>query len=338
MAVGSLSPVPIQQFLDANGDPLSGGKLYFYEAGTSTPSPAYANFELTIPLANPVVLDAAGRAPELFLGPFSYKCVLTDAANVTIWTADNIVTAAALRTGYSAISLTGLQHDVPVPPGIISFIELQNASLLEIDGFSGGSPGQLLIVRALGTGQVNLINSDQSTSVGPNRMQHFVSSGPTSLVGVLGGTGGAGTAVYVKSPNGPWVLTSHEQGGWIRVAYNALNYGVDIPGTTWTVEAADLVQHDYYLRGTLLTVTVALPNTLLSGTPLPNALVVGGFPYAWRSGMSYLPTIMTVAGTTAGGFMVAPVGERVLLFNNITLTALTNGGTQVFAQAVVDVI
>ena len=81
--------------LDSNGDPLSGAKLNFYTTGTSTPLDTYSDDALTTPNANPVVADSAGRFGEIFLQALEYKVVLTDADDVTIWTADPVDGAVA---------------------------------------------------------------------------------------------------------------------------------------------------------------------------------------------------------------------------------------------------
>jgi len=65
MATGTTLPIP-QQFFDNNGDPLSGGKIYAYRAGTSTPVAVYSNKELTIAHTWPVELYIAGRADIFF--------------------------------------------------------------------------------------------------------------------------------------------------------------------------------------------------------------------------------------------------------------------------------
>jgi hypothetical protein len=103
MATGTLMPYVFPQYLDSNGNPLSGGKLQVYLAGTTTPSPAYQDAGLTTPHANPIVFDAAGRPPAaIFLDALSYKFVLMTAASVVINTVDNVqavhVTSAALVT------------------------------------------------------------------------------------------------------------------------------------------------------------------------------------------------------------------------------------------------
>lgn len=82
---------PNNQFSDANGAPYSGGKLYFYESGTSTPLDTYSDEALTTPNANPVVLDSAGRTGAIFIKGQSYKVVLKTSADVTVWTADPVV-------------------------------------------------------------------------------------------------------------------------------------------------------------------------------------------------------------------------------------------------------
>ena len=90
--MANISPVPFLQFIDANGNPLSGGKLYTYVAGTTTPLATYTTYAGNIANTNPVILDSAGRA-SVWLGAGSYKFVLKDSSDVLIYTTDNIANA-----------------------------------------------------------------------------------------------------------------------------------------------------------------------------------------------------------------------------------------------------
>ena len=54
------------QYFDDSGDPLGGGKLYFYESGTTTAKVTFSDINQTIPNPQPVVLTAAGRQPNIF--------------------------------------------------------------------------------------------------------------------------------------------------------------------------------------------------------------------------------------------------------------------------------
>jgi hypothetical protein len=80
------------QFFDNNGNPLSGGKIYTYEAGTSTPLATYTSSNGNTAHTNPIVLDAAGRVPggEIWNALRLYKFVLKTSAEVTIATYDNV--------------------------------------------------------------------------------------------------------------------------------------------------------------------------------------------------------------------------------------------------------
>jgi len=96
MAV-NLSPVGgvAAQFFDNSGNVLTGGKLYTYAAGTTTPAVTYTTSLGGTPHSNPIVLDAAGRVPnsgEIWLTDgISYKFILKDSNDVQIATWDNII-------------------------------------------------------------------------------------------------------------------------------------------------------------------------------------------------------------------------------------------------------
>lgn len=84
------APVAVQQFFDANGKPLAGGKLFSYLAGGSTLTPTFQNSSMSAANTNPAILDSAGRL-NIWLDPSkSYKFVLQTSGGVPVWTADNI--------------------------------------------------------------------------------------------------------------------------------------------------------------------------------------------------------------------------------------------------------
>jgi hypothetical protein len=85
----SLAPYATLQFFDRNGKPLAGGKLYSYIAGTTTPKPTYTS-STGGENDNPFILDDHGRGAVWLDNSVSYKLILKDAADVVIWTVDNI--------------------------------------------------------------------------------------------------------------------------------------------------------------------------------------------------------------------------------------------------------
>ena len=92
--MAALTPVPKIQFFAANGEPLVGGKLYSYAAGTTTPLVTYTDQAATSANTNPVILDSRGEA-SVWLGTGPYKLRLTTATDVDIWTVDDIYSEGA---------------------------------------------------------------------------------------------------------------------------------------------------------------------------------------------------------------------------------------------------
>lgn len=86
--MASLLPVVKTRFFDANGDPLSGGKVFSYVAGTNTPLATYTDQTGLVANTNPVILDSQGYANIWLTG--SYKIILQDSAGSQIFSVDNI--------------------------------------------------------------------------------------------------------------------------------------------------------------------------------------------------------------------------------------------------------
>ena len=81
------------QFFDNNGVILSGGKIYTYAAGTTTPLATYTSISGATAHANPIVLNSAGRiaSGEIWVADGkAYKFAVYTADNVLIGTYDNI--------------------------------------------------------------------------------------------------------------------------------------------------------------------------------------------------------------------------------------------------------
>ena len=80
---GSLIPNAKQQFLDANGNPLAGGFVYYYIPSTTTFKNTYQDSALTILNTNPIILDSAGEC--MAYGTGSYRQIVTDVNGNLIW-------------------------------------------------------------------------------------------------------------------------------------------------------------------------------------------------------------------------------------------------------------
>lgn len=79
-----------------DGEILPGAKLYWYQAGTSTPLATYSDQDLTIPNTNPVLASADGRFPSIWLQAAEYKLVLKSFDDITLTTREPIDATSVL--------------------------------------------------------------------------------------------------------------------------------------------------------------------------------------------------------------------------------------------------
>jgi hypothetical protein len=85
-------PVPKQQLFSANGQPLVGGKLYTYAAGTNNPKATFTDSAGTVQQQNPIPLNSRGEPDSPIYWSGSYKVELRDALGNLIYTVDNFNT------------------------------------------------------------------------------------------------------------------------------------------------------------------------------------------------------------------------------------------------------
>lgn len=104
------------QFFDNSGNVLTGGKIYTYLAGTTTPVATYTTSVGNVPWSNPIILNSAGRVSgsgEIWVSSnISYKFILKDSNDVLIATYDNINNITAANISYTAPYLTAVQTTV----------------------------------------------------------------------------------------------------------------------------------------------------------------------------------------------------------------------------------
>lgn len=140
-----LAPVLKQRFFNSNGDPLSGGKLYAYAAGTTTLQDTYTSQDGSSSNTNPIILDADGEA-DVWISEAGYKFALFDSSDVPQWTVDNVYSSLyaqstssdlidnlSITCSVAANQLTiALKDASGAPPSIASSVKvgIRSATLL----------------------------------------------------------------------------------------------------------------------------------------------------------------------------------------------------------------
>jgi len=114
--------IPPSKALDANANPYSGAKWFFYATGTTTPQTVYTTDARNVAHANPVVADSTGKFANIFFDPaLIYRGVLKNAdESVTLYDIDPISSSLiAVFSDAAGSDLVGFSHANTYAPGTI---------------------------------------------------------------------------------------------------------------------------------------------------------------------------------------------------------------------------
>lgn len=170
---------PYNQFVDASGNPLAGGKVYTYVTGTTTNKDTYRDSKGEVKHTNPIILGDDGLPPggAIWLDTDSaYTLDVDDSADGNILDVDNIIGIPSgykleedIVLGSSASIVSSSNGDINITPGISGSITLDGLKFPTSDGdanngiLTDGS-GVLTIG---GTGNIGLA-TDASPQLGGN--------------------------------------------------------------------------------------------------------------------------------------------------------------------------
>lgn len=236
-----LTPQPKMQFTTAAGVPLSGGKLYTYAAGTTTPSATYTDSSGATPNTNPVILDSRGEA-NIWLGAATYKFKLTDANDVELWTVDNI---SAPTSGVSPILSGNVTIDSDTPGVALKITQTGTGAALRVQDSADPDATPFIIDNAGNVGLGTATPSAQFEATGAAKIGSLtlttdplpVASGGTGLTTltaenvILGD--GANDVKFVAPGTSGNVLTSNGT-TWASSAPRGVDVQTFTSSGTWT--------------------------------------------------------------------------------------------------------
>lgn len=224
--MASLSPPPKLQFFGTDGLPLVGGKLYTYAAGTTTPIATYTDNTQANLNTNPVILDSAGQANVWLTDTTTYKYVLTDANDVTLFTVD-----------YVSVPVT--TNSFASPPAIGSAVPNEGT-------FTNLNVVDLMTLEGTGAAIINVGTTGErpaSPEVGMVRYNSTTTKfeGYNGAWGALGGgaTGGGSDTVFFENSltvTQNYTIPSDKNAGTFGPVSVADSITVTVPSTSvWSI-------------------------------------------------------------------------------------------------------
>ena len=268
MAV-NLSPIwgAGAQLFDNSGNVLSGGKIYTYAAGTTTPATTYTISNGLTANSNPIILNSAGRVPfEIWLTDGQvYKFVLKDSNDTLIATYDNLI---GINSNYIAFTMQQEIQTATAGQTVFNLTTMQyqpgtNSLSVFVDGVNQYGPGA----------QYAYVETDTDTVTFVNGLHVGASVKFTTATSVSSNYANAAQVTY-DPPFTDAVATNVEAKLSEFVSIKDFGaVGDDITDDTAAIQAAiDSGQSLYVPEGTYIVTTVTISNDILIQGAGPNSI------------------------------------------------------------------
>jgi len=133
-----LCPLSLQTIFD-NGRPLVGAKVLVYQAGTTTPKTVYVDSNLQAAHPRPILTNAQGRIPPIYVGPGNYRVRVLTPGDVAIEDVDGLIGAVENEEGGETYPLTDPNAVLKTGDVIWSFGTGTRAGFARLNGGTIGS-------------------------------------------------------------------------------------------------------------------------------------------------------------------------------------------------------
>jgi len=316
----NLSPFanPGAQLFDDNGDPLSGGKIFTYAAGTTTPKTTYTDFTGNTAHANPIILDAAGRPPSevwLTYGD-SYKFILKDSNDTLVGTFDNIdgippVNINLVRLYGSTSGYVELQAPAVAGTNTVTFpAATGTVALTNNPTFTGTTAVATLTASENITGSKTISGRLLSASQTVNIDQYLYMSGTGQMKLPVGSTAErAGAFSGTGQISGTTLTITNTTSGLLYI-------GAVVDGTG--VAAGTRITDFLTGSGGIGTYLVSVSQTVAAGTALADAPVTGMIRY--NSTNNAFEGYGASGWAGIGGGATGAGGDEVFILNSQVVT------------------
>lgn len=306
------------QAFDAVGQPLNEGKIYTYQAGTSTPAATYTSDSGMVQNANPIILDSDGRPPDdiWLTDGQAYLFELRDSSNNLIRTYDDI---------------PGINNLTTISVGDGS----AGAPSIKVGDEENGlySPGANQLAGA--AGGANAWTATSASFMVPGTFT-AAGTGTSSIAGPLSVSGAAaGQIVFPGTQNASTnvnTLDDYEEGTWTPAITFATAGDLAV---VYSVQVAN-----YTKIGKLVVASLNITTSTFTHTTASGVLQITGLPFAAQGGGVAMFGCGAVQGITLAnyGTFSARVGSGAQLATvrasgsaqteaDITAANMPTGGT-----------
>ena len=186
---------PSEQYLTDSGDILSGGKLFFYDSGTAVLKNTFSDPDGTTANTNPVILDGAGRTPNIFLDG-AYKLIIKDANDVQIEERDPVLASDSTTKGFgvwNAVTIFSL-NDISRASNNLLYISIIGSNQNNEPSATATAWTQVQLLRTYNVNETYVIGNVAADSIGNvyrsltnGNVGNTPSSSPTDWTSIVAG-------------------------------------------------------------------------------------------------------------------------------------------------------